>query len=427
MLSYDDLLFEEHDEIIRVRLYNFFSQDIPRAEITERFGTIRIHQNKLLVENRDPLRMHNKFMQFFRRYKKDLVYTLNQNPALYVDEDLGLPLVGLNFLGIVDKGSEILELKPITNCNANCVFCSVNEGPSSNKQIDFVVDKDYLVAETKALLAYKGAKGMSLWINPHGEPTLYAKLAALCNDLLGNEYVKDIHIITNGMLLTKNLVDELAALAASEGKLIHISLSMSGLRQQKEDPSRFNKEGLPLAKLMMGKTYHVDLVLKNLAYACQKLPITITPVFVHGMNDDEMKNVIQLAQVLSKGKNVRHEVKVMIQKFCKNKRGRNPVKEQSWEEFFSILKNLEQETNAQLLHPLGKILRTKELPVLCKKHDKIQVKILCPGRYHADRLGVWETPEGNRAVTIVGCHADKGLVKATVLQSKYSMILAKTS
>ncbi|MBI2547906.1 radical SAM protein [Candidatus Woesearchaeota archaeon] len=427
MLSYDDLLFEEqHDGMIRVQIYNFFFRDISREELAERVGTFRIHDKKIIVENRDPVRVQNKFMQFFRRYKKDLVYTLNQNPAIYVDEDLGLPLVGLNFLGIVDKGSEILELKPITNCNANCVFCSVNEGPSSNKQIDFVVDKDYLVAETKALLTYKGTRGMSLWINPHGEPTLYAKLAGLCSDLLGNEYVKDIHIITNGMLLTKNLVDELDALASLEGKPIHISASLSGLRQQKEESSRFNKEGLPLAKLMMGKTYHVDLVLKNLGYACQKLPITITPVFVHGMNDDEMKNIIQLAQVLSKGKNVRHEVKVMIQKFCKNKRGRNPVKEQSWEEFFSILKNLEGETGTQLLHPLGKILRTKELPVLCKKHDRIQVKILCPGRYHADRLGVLETPQGDRAVTLVGCHADKGLVKAVVVQSKYSMILAKT-
>jgi len=72
-------------------------------------------------------------MRFFRKYKKDLVYALNGNKAIYVDEDIEMPLIGLNFLGIVDKGSEIIEIKPITNCNLACSFCSVDEGLDQEK------------------------------------------------------------------------------------------------------------------------------------------------------------------------------------------------------------------------------------------------------------------------------------------------------
>ena len=120
-----------------------------------------------------------------------------------------LPLIGLNFLGILDKGSEILEIKPITGCNAGCNFCSVNEGFGTNKEIDFVVDKDYLVNETKVLLSFKQINNISLWLNPHGDPTLYSKLVEYCEEVIEDKHVKDIHIITNGLLLSKVVVDNL--------------------------------------------------------------------------------------------------------------------------------------------------------------------------------------------------------------------------
>ncbi|MBI5389145.1 radical SAM protein [Candidatus Woesearchaeota archaeon] len=419
MLSYGDLVFEQREnETLRVTVYRLFYRDFSADEIAGILGEFQVNDGKLQAEGFDEAHIHKKFMQFFRKYKRDLRYKLNGNRAVYVDEDLGLPLVGLQFLGIADKGSEILELKPITNCNADCVFCSVNEGPSSNKQVDFVVDKDYLVQQTKELLALKESGGMSLWINPHGEPTLYAKLTELCEDLLQDEHVKDIHVITNGMLLTSGLVDKLVGISGDAQKQIHISLSMSGLGTGLQPKSKSNKQGLAANKLMMGESYNLQSVLRNLEYVATKLPVTITPVYVHGMNDEEIENLILLSKKYP-------SVNIMIQKFCENKRGRNPIVEEGWDAFFAKMKNWEKKTSVNLTKTLGKIQQTKELPPLCKKKDRITVEILCSGRYLKERLGVLKTKEGVRAVCVLGCSRDSGTLKAEVLSAKHNMILAK--
>jgi uncharacterized Fe-S cluster-containing radical SAM superfamily enzyme len=353
-------------------------------------------------------------MRFFGKYKKDLIYSINSNRAIFVDEDLGLPLIGLNFLGILDKGSEIIEIKPITGCNADCNFCSVDEGLSSRKKLDFVVDKDYLVSQLNDLLEFKKAKGMEIWINPHGEPTLYENLAELCDDILENSFVSKVSVITNGVLLGKNMVDELKAIAHKQKKEIKIALSISDL----------SKKGN-----IMGKNYSIDAVLKNLDYIASSLPLSITPVWIKGINDNEIKNIIEFSKELSKKskKHLNLDVIVSIQKFSANKFGRNPIKEKPWDEFFNDLKELEKETGVNLTVELGKLKETPELPLVCKKGDIIQVKILCEARNPKDRIGILETKSGNRAVALIGCNATKGFVKARVVQNKYNMIIAACS
>jgi len=416
MLSLNDLSFFEVDSKVRVKLYRAFYVDIDPILIEEVIGSFEIVDSKLKCRLNFE-RLEKKFMRFFGGFKRDLTYVLNGNRAIFVDADLGLPLVGTNFLGIQDKGSEILEIKPITNCNADCSFCSVNEGPSSNKEVDFVVDVDYLIDETAAVLEFKGANDMSLWLNPHGEPTLYSKLVEYCSAMLENTHVKDIHIITNGMLLTKPLVDSLRSLVDATGKKIHLSVSMSGLGSTPQEKSKINKKGLSSSKLTMGEVYNLNLVLHNVKYAAPLLSVTITPVYVKGMNDIEMKNLIDFSKEISSN--------IAIQKFCINKRGRNPVKEQSWDSFRSELKELEKETGVTLLQPLGKLQTTKELPIDVNKDDVINVRVICSGRYVKEKLGVYEFSNGARAVTLIDCRASKGVVKAKVLQCKYNNILAK--
>jgi uncharacterized Fe-S cluster-containing radical SAM superfamily enzyme len=325
--------------------------------------------------------------------------------VVFVDEDSEIPLIGLNFLGIVDKGSEILEIKPITNCNASCSFCSVNEGVDSNKEVDFVVDKEYLVEETKSLLSWKGASNMQLWINPHGEPTLYAPLVDYCSDMLKDEHVSQIHIITNGILLNKKLVDSLSELAEKHKKKIAISLSLSGIS---------NSE-------IMGKGYNIQLVLRNLEYAVTRLPVSITPVFVAGLNDDDLAKLVELAQKMdAKSK---QKVSIMIQKFCKNKYGRNPAKEESWEKFYAKLKELEEATGEELTPEIGKIQETKELSCSIEKRQKVRATILSDGRYYKDKIGFVELQEGRRAIALLNCSTQKGTVNTTIVQAKHNMLV----
>ena len=401
MLSWNDLSFEDKEEKVIVTLYKYFYKEFSKEEIEE-LGECEIKENKLKIKKLDESASQKKFMRFFRKYKQDLLFKINGNKAIFVDEDIELPLIGLNFLGILDKGSEILEIKPITGCNAGCNFCSVNEGFGTNKEIDFVVDKDYLVNETKVLLSFKQTDNISLWLNPHGDPTLYSKLVEYCEEVIGEKYVKDIHIITNGLLLSKIMVDELVNVSKKHKKSIHISLSMSGIDN---------------AKKMMGPYYNLDLVLKNLDYALDKLTVIITPVWVHGMNDKDVKKLVLFAK--------EKKVNIAIQKFCKNKRGRNPVKEVSWDKFFKDIKELEKETKHNLTQELGKIKETNQLPLICNKKEKINVKVVCSGRRYNDGLGVLENSKGRRAVALIGCDKNKKMAKAIVLSNKYNMILAK--
>jgi|GEM_PF-3118932 len=426
MLQYEEIVWSEQDNMVRASVYKHFFHDFSTREIEEDLGPFELKEGELHIREYSDERNARKVLQFFRKFKKELRYKLNGNKVIYVDEDLELPLIGLNFLGILDKGSEILEIKPVTNCNADCSFCSVNEGPSSDKEVDFVVDVEYLINATKELLAFKGSKGMQLWINPHGEPTLYSELGTYCREMLADEHVSKIHIITNGMLLRKPLVDELLEIATTSKKRIELSVSMSALSTGEEEKSKLNKEGLPLANLLMGKSYNLGLVLKNLDYAVDKLPLIITPVMVKGMNEDEMKGLIEFAQSLSKKSSLEENQKigVMIQKFCKNKHGRNPAKEGKWEEFFSQLHSLEADTNMKLTGEIGKLQETKQHVIPVSKNDVIKARVISPGRYYKNRLGIIETEKGDRAVVLFNCRNDKGIVKAKVIQSKYNMIVA---
>jgi uncharacterized Fe-S cluster-containing radical SAM superfamily enzyme len=51
-----------------------------------------------------------------------------------------MPLVGHIAFGVIDRGTNILQVRPTTICPYNCIFCSVDAGPYSRyRQAEFVV------------------------------------------------------------------------------------------------------------------------------------------------------------------------------------------------------------------------------------------------------------------------------------------------
>jgi hypothetical protein len=405
MLKFDEIIFEEFTDSLKIIIYNFYYKEFQKDFLEREIGEYRVEKNRLFIENLDQSGTEKRFMRFFRKYKKDLTFIINNNRAIFVDEDFDLPLIGLQFMGILDKGSEIIEIKPLTNCNLDCSFCSVNEGISSNKEVDFVIDNDYLLTELKNLLKFKSEKNMEIWINPHGEPTLYAKLSDFCKEILEDKHVRGVRIITNGVLMGKKLIDELCGI--KNKKNISLSWSISEVSKK-----ACNKN----SKLLMGENYNLGVVLSNLEYAIKKLDVVLTPVWLKNINDVDIKEIVLFAK--KKG------LKIQIQKFCKNKKGRNPLKEIKWENFFDDMRKLEKITNTNLLNELGKIKATKQLPLVCKKNDLINVKVVSSGRYKNDIIGSYETNNGKRAVQLINCHHKKN-VKARVISNKYNIILAK--
>ncbi|MDD5735917.1 MAG: radical SAM protein, partial [Methanothrix soehngenii] len=63
----------------------------------------------------------------------------------HVTRESDIPLVGCLYFGVVDRGSNLLQIRPSCGCNLSCPFCSVDAGPSSRSRVtDYQVDLDYL-------------------------------------------------------------------------------------------------------------------------------------------------------------------------------------------------------------------------------------------------------------------------------------------
>ena len=154
---------------------------------------------------------------------------------------------------------------------------------------------------------------------------LYAPLVDLVRDLKQNPKVKIISIDTNGTLLTEKLVDELA-----EAGLSRLNISINSLDEKK-------------CSYLAGAPYNLKHLLRMMDYASKKMSVLIAPVIVPGMNDDDIKGIIEV------GKKIKSDFPVLgIQNFLNYKRGRNPVKQRTWEEFFEMLKMHEKDSGLKL-------------------------------------------------------------------------------
>jgi uncharacterized Fe-S cluster-containing radical SAM superfamily enzyme len=57
-----------------------------------------------------------------------------------------LPLVGHIVFGIIDRGTNLLQVRPYSACHFSCVFCSVDAGPLTRSRIsEYIVDVGYLL------------------------------------------------------------------------------------------------------------------------------------------------------------------------------------------------------------------------------------------------------------------------------------------
>ncbi|MEM2122941.1 MAG: hypothetical protein QXE79_04820 [Candidatus Bathyarchaeia archaeon] len=85
--------------------------------------------------------------------------------------DVELPLIGCVAFGLIDRGTNLIQVRPISGCNLNCIYCSVDEGPESRSRIsNFLVDLDYLLEWFKGLAAFKGNENIEAHIGGAESP-----------------------------------------------------------------------------------------------------------------------------------------------------------------------------------------------------------------------------------------------------------------
>ncbi len=119
------------------------------------------------------------------------------NEVIYVDENSDIPLFGVDFLGIIDRGTNVIEIKPLTLCNLKCRYCFVSAGDYIT---NFIVDPDYLTKKIKEIVNTKGNYNIEIHFAPYGEILLYPNLFDLIKEIWKISGIETISIQTNGLL-----------------------------------------------------------------------------------------------------------------------------------------------------------------------------------------------------------------------------------
>jgi len=311
----------------------------------------------------------------------------------------GIPLIGTIFIGIIDRGTTMLQVRATTVCNLDCIFCSTSASNPNYHPYSFIVELDYLVDEVKKVVRYKGDVE-EINIDSMGEPTSYPDLVKLVKEM--SKLVPKVSMQTNGTNLTKKLIDDLV-----KAGLTTINLSINSLDKS-------------LAKKLCGKQfYDIDKIVKNAEYlSTKKITLRLCPVWMPKLNDEQVEEIIQFAKKLNATIGIQ---KYEIYRYSKKVKGIKPL---NYWKFYNQLKKWEKEYDVKLKLTSKdlEIKKSQRLPVVFNVKDKLHVDIVCPGWLTGQMVGVAK----GVAVTVNDCKAKIGdRVKVEILENKNSIYVAK--
>ncbi|MFP4119303.1 MAG: radical SAM protein [Candidatus Woesearchaeota archaeon] len=403
VLEFENFSFHEHERVVSVLYAKRYKFTIDRSELEEIDQDVSIMTNALEFPSVSEKKASNKVNRIIDRGLDNLTHVINGKNVIFIDEYSGIPLLGSGEFGVVDRNTNVLELKPMTGCNLNCIYCSVDEG-QNKKEYDILIDPYYLAQTALEIASYK-EHAVEFNIGPHGEPLLYPFLEELVTELRRSPKTNTISVNTNGTLLTRELIDRLKA--AGLGR---INLSLNSL--DKEVSSKIS-----------GKTYPLDHVLDMIEY-CKKIgfPVLLAPLVIPTYTDNPKRDIEPLVKL---AKTIKSPYPTIgFQNYLVHKHGRKPVKTQmEFEEFFSLLKPFEKEYGITLTpkadyNPFG-IYEDKTLEKPMHKNQVVTAEVKSPGRHANERLCVAK----GRIITVKGLDKEKGSVRVKIIRDKHNIFL----
>ena len=322
-----------------------------------------------------------------------------------IDRSSGLPLIGLIFLGVLDRGSNLLQVRTHTACNLRCTFCSTSANNSHLHPTSFLAEKEYLVSWVSRVIALKeDCSHIELNLDSVGEPTAYPDLVALVSELRALPRVTKISMQTNGTLLTQEKI-----LALKAAGLDRINLSLHSL-----DPVQ--------AKELMGQpTYDLSRVLAVIDWILASgITLCLTPVYLPDVNDAALVALIHFAQQKNCLVGIQ---KYEIYKFSRKMKGAHAM---NWYKFYRQLTLWEREFAVKLkIGPaeMG-IVHSRKIPLLMRTGDLVSVRVLYPGWFAGQVIGESQ----GRAVTLLHSTAAVGsVVRAKIVDASNSIYLAQAT
>lgn len=394
-LEFKDIEFKEvkdKPDLIQVNFMKNYYFFLEKSEL-EHIAPFSIEKDAIIFECSEK-RANNKFDMIINRGFERLKHKIRDKETIYIHSNSGIPLIGTNEFGLIDRGSNIIEVKPLTGCNLSCVFCSVNEG--KNDKRDIVVEEEYLVEEFEKLAKLK-ENPVEANIGPQGEPMLYPRFVDLVRDLNKIPNVEVISVNTNGLFLNPKIIDEL-----SEAGLTRINLSLHALDKK-------------LAKDLADGPYNIDQILKMIKYCEGKIDVLLAPVLIPGYNEQEFDGIIELSKTI---KNKKYPT-IGIQNYLNYKGGRNLTKQLDWDSFYDFLDKKGKEHNTNLMVDAGvfNIKKDKTLEKPFKKGQIIEAEIMSVGRKKKECLAVSK----DRCITVMNCKKKNGRIKIKLLRDKHNI------
>ncbi len=401
-LVFKDLSFEKEKDRIKVSFLRLFYTYLEESSL-KKIAPFNISKNSIIFKDVSEHSARKKFEFLLYNSFRNLKNKLNNKTTIYMHQSSGIPLIGANYFGLIDRGTNIIEVKPITSCNISCIFCSVDEGPYSRRKVDFVIEKDYLVNELRKIVEFKGSDNMDAHINAQGEPMLYSDMVELVRDIMSIKGVARSSIDTNGTLLSKQLVDELA-----EAGLTRINLSLNALEPEK-------------AQKLAGYPYNLNKVLEMARYIPTKMDLIIAPVWVPGYNDEEIPKLAKFAEEIGAGK---HCPSIGVQNLLNYRFGRNPIEAVPMEIFYKKMRELEQKHDVKLIFDKSafNVEDLPELPKPFRKGQVIDAEIVLPGRIGNEKLAVAK----DRLISVPNCDKKEGSkVRLRIKRTKHNIFLGE--
>jgi len=314
----------------------------------------------------------------------------------------GIPLVGALQFGIIDRGSNLLQVRCTTVCNMRCKFCSTSANDPNTHPTNFIVDIDYLLEEVEKVAKIKG-DNLVIFLDSVGEPTSHPRFVDLVAGLKKIPQVKEIIVITNGTLLPKERLD-----ALNKAGLDRINMSFHALNSD-------------LAKSLFGiESYDINKVMETIDYIKNntQIDLILTPVWLHGINDHEIEKIIIFAKKIN--------CKIGIQNYEAHKYGRKMkgAKRESYYKFYKNLKDLEIKHDIKLVYGPRDFNISKAQKIETPIHlgEKINTEILSEGWFKNQKIVSFKS----RSVTVRNCDSNEGdKINLKVIENKNNIYLAE--
>src|SRR3989338_5466994 len=113
-------------------------------------------------------------MTELQMYKESKVKT----KLIKITKESNIPLLGLIHIGVIDRGSSLLQVRASTACNMKCSFCSTSANSPKHKY-NYTIELDYLLDWIKEAITLKEGNVNNINIDSVGEPTAYPQIIEL--------------------------------------------------------------------------------------------------------------------------------------------------------------------------------------------------------------------------------------------------------